>query len=97
MLVRADPGGLSLTFEGRTIAAREGDSVAAALLAAGIRSTRVTLRSGMPRGPYCMMGACFECVAVVDGVPNMQTCMTPVRDGMRVERQDGAPGVGDAA
>ena len=37
-----------------------------------------------------MMGACFECLAVVDGRPNVQTCMTPVRDGMRVRRQDGA-------
>ncbi|MDR3537869.1 MAG: (2Fe-2S)-binding protein [Acetobacteraceae bacterium] len=97
MLVRADPGSLTLTFEGRTIAAREGDSVASALLAAGVRSTRLTPRSGTPRGPYCMMGACFECLAVVDGAPNVQTCLTPVRDGMQVERQAGPRGVEDAA
>jgi hypothetical protein len=40
-----------------------------------------------------MMGACFDCLAVVDGRPSVQTCMTPVRDGMRIERQDGARGL----
>jgi predicted molibdopterin-dependent oxidoreductase YjgC len=90
MLVRADAGDLTLAFEGRSIPARAGDSVASALLAAGIRSTRSTPRTGASRGPFCMMGACFECLAVVDDVPNVQTCLTPVRDGMRVERQEGA-------
>jgi hypothetical protein len=60
------------------------------LLAAGILTTRTTAVSGAPRGPYCMMGACFDCLAVVDGVAGVQTCLTPVRDGMRIERQDGA-------
>ncbi len=77
MLVRTDSGTLTLTFDGRPIAARDGDSVASALLAAGIRSTRLTALSGSPRGPYCLMGACFECLAVVDGVPNVQTCLPP--------------------
>jgi predicted molibdopterin-dependent oxidoreductase YjgC len=90
MLVRTDAGDLTLAFDGRPIQARAGDTVASALLAAGIRSTRSTPRTGAPRGPYCMMGACFECLAVVDGVPNVQTCLTPARDGMRIERQDGA-------
>jgi D-hydroxyproline dehydrogenase subunit gamma len=90
MLVRDDGGGVTLTFDGRTIAAREGESVASALLAAGIRSTRTTQRTGAARGPYCMMGACFDCLAVIDGVPNRQACLTPVRAGMRVETQGGA-------
>jgi predicted molibdopterin-dependent oxidoreductase YjgC len=90
MLVRADAGTLTLTFEGQAVPAREGDSVASALLAVGIRSTRLTPRSGVARGPYCMMGACFECLAVVDGVANVQTCMIPARHGMTIERQDGA-------
>lgn len=97
MLVRTEAGSLTLTFEGRPVAARDGDSVASALLAAGIRSTRQTPRSGAGRGPYCMMGACFECLAVVDGVANVPTCLTPVRDGMRVERQDGARSMDGAA
>lgn len=91
MLVRAEAGDLTLTFDGRPVPAREGDTVAVALLASGIRSTRTTARSGAPRGPYCMMGACFECLAIVDGVPNVQTCLTSVRAGMRVERQERAP------
>ncbi|MBN8897696.1 MAG: (2Fe-2S)-binding protein [Rhodospirillales bacterium] len=97
MLARADPGPLRLTFDGRPIAAREGDSVASALLAAGIQVTRRTPRGGVARGPYCMMGACFECLAEVDGVSNVQTCMTPVRDGMVVASQDGARTLGGAA
>jgi hypothetical protein len=90
MLVRSGAADLTIWFDGAAIPARTGDSIAVALLAAGITTTRTTPVSGTPRGPYCMMGACFECLAVVDGRPNVQTCMTAVRDGMRIERQDGA-------
>jgi len=90
MLTRPDSGTLTLHFDGVPIRARPNDSVASALLAAGILTTRTTAVSGAPRGPYCMMGACFDCLAVVDGVAGVQTCLTPVRDGMRIERQDGA-------
>jgi len=93
MFTRPDNGWLTLHFEGRTITAREGDSVAAALLANGIHVTRRTPVSGASRGPFCMMGACFECLAVVDGRGSVQTCMTAVREGMRVDRQDGARGL----
>ena len=105
MLIRPDsparPDSVSLSdintvtiyFDNRAIAARPGDSVAASLLAGGITVTRQTPVTGAARGPYCMMGACFDCLAVVDGRPNVQTCMTPVRDGMRIERQDGARGL----
>jgi predicted molibdopterin-dependent oxidoreductase YjgC len=84
---------LTVYFAGRAIAARAGDSIAAALLADGITVTRHTPVSGAARGPYCMMGACFDCLAVVDGRPSVQTCMTEVRDGMRIDRQDGARGL----
>lgn len=94
MLVRAEPGALTLYFDRRPILARDGDTVAVALLAAGIRAVRTTPRRGRARGPYCMMGACFECLATVDGVSNVQTCLTPVRDGMQVETQQGAPSLG---
>jgi hypothetical protein len=90
MLVRIGTADLTIWFDGTAVPARLGDSVAVALLAAGMTATRTTPVSGAPRGPYCMMGACFECLAVVDGQPNVQTCMAPVRDGLRVERQDGA-------
>ena len=94
MLVRAGAADLTIWFDGTAVPARAGDSVAVALLAAGITTTRTTPVSGAPRGPFCMMGACFECLAVVDGRPNVQTCMTPVRDGMQVRRQDGARTIG---
>ncbi|WP_439577165.1 (2Fe-2S)-binding protein [Elioraea sp.] len=89
MLTRPDPGGVTILFEDAPIRAREGESVASALLAAGILAFRTTAVSGAPRGPFCMMGACFDCLAVVDGVGGVQTCLVPVREGMRVERQHG--------
>ncbi len=99
MLTRPDDdtlpktGLLTMYFDDRAITARAGDSVAAALLAGGVTVTRQTPVTGAARGPYCMMGACFDCLAVVDGRPSVQTCMTPVREGMRIERQDGARGL----
>jgi hypothetical protein len=86
-------GTITVHFEGRAIVARPGDSIATALLAGGIMVTRLTPVSGAARGPYCMMGACFDCLAVVDGRPSVQTCMTQVREGMRIDRQDGARGL----
>ena len=88
-----ETGTVTVYFDGRAITARAGDSVAAALLAGGVAVTRQSPVTGAVRGPYCMMGACFDCLAVVDGRPSVQTCMTPVRDGMRIERQDGARGL----
>jgi predicted molibdopterin-dependent oxidoreductase YjgC len=90
MLTRPPVSGVTIWWGETQIQARPGDSVAVALLAAGVNTTRTTAMSGAPRGPYCMMGACFECLAEVDGVANVQTCMTEVRDGMRIRRQDGA-------
>jgi predicted molibdopterin-dependent oxidoreductase YjgC len=85
-----------LTLDGRPVTAYEGESVAALLLAEGIIATRVT-RGGEPRGVYCGMGVCFDCLVVVDGVPNTRACVTWVRDGMTVERQAGfGPPRGDA-
>jgi len=77
-----------VTLDGRPVIAYEGESVAALLLAEGITATRVT-RGGEPRGVYCGMGVCFDCLVVVDGVPNTRACVTWVRDGMNVERQVG--------
>jgi hypothetical protein len=65
MLTRPPGGDLTIWFEGSAIPARAGDSVAVALLAAGILATWTTPLSGSPRGPFCLMGA--ECFAVVDG------------------------------
>jgi predicted molibdopterin-dependent oxidoreductase YjgC len=81
---------VTLTYDGRLIAARAGDSVAAALLANRVLACRETPVSGAPRAPFCLMGVCFDCLVVIDGVAGRQACMVPVREGMRVERQPGA-------
>lgn len=81
---------IGLQVDGRAIAARPGDSVAVALLNAGVRVFRETPVSGQPRAPLCLMGSCFECLVQIDGRPNQQACMVPVCDGMQVQLQHGA-------
>jgi NADH dehydrogenase/NADH:ubiquinone oxidoreductase subunit G len=76
--------------DGSPIPAIEGEPVAAALYAVGIRTTRLSRHSGEPRGPFCMIGRCTECAMTVDGKPNVRTCLLPVREGMRVETPEGA-------
>jgi predicted molibdopterin-dependent oxidoreductase YjgC len=94
-LFRADaetpPRSVTLQFEGRPLAAPEGVSVAAALLLGGAGPFRTTPVTSAPRAPFCMMGVCFDCLVEVDGAPNRQACLTPVREGMVIRRQDGAP------
>jgi len=81
---------VTLSFEGQAVAARAGDTVAAALLAAGHFAVRATPVSGAPRGPFCMMGACFECLVEIDGEANRQACMAEVAEGMTVRAMRGA-------
>lgn len=78
-----------INFDGREIEAVEGEPVAAALLAAGVRTFRKTVRTGESRGVYCGIGQCNDCVMEVNGVPNVRTCVTPVEDGMIVRTQVG--------
>src|SRR5437899_6909745 len=80
---------VAITVDGKTLGARAGDTVAAALLAAGIDHCRTTPVSGAPRAPYCLMGVCFDCLVTIDGVGSRQACLVPVRDGMAVETQQG--------
>ena len=88
-LAASDPRArlLTVTIDGKPFAARDGDTVAATLLAAGLADCRTTPVSGSARGPFCMMGVCFDCLVVIDGRPNQQSCMIPARDGMKIERQ----------
>lgn len=81
---------ISISLNGRNVPCRPGDSVAAACFAAGDDACRDTVVTGVPRGPFCMMGVCYDCLVVVDGRANQQACMTAVRDGMIVMRQQGA-------
>jgi len=80
---------VTFDFEGETVTAEAGDTVAAALLAHGIGHTRSAVVSGARRAPHCLIGACFECLVEIDGRPNRQACLTTVRAGMHVRRQDG--------
>ena len=75
--------------DGEAVQAQEGEMIAAALTAAGIRSFRKTPRNHKPRGIFCAIGRCTDCAMTVDGVPNVRTCITRVHDGMKVETQDG--------
>ena len=75
---------VTLHVDGKPVAARKGQSVAAALLAAGQRVLRHTRRAGKPRGVYCAMGVCFDCVVIIDGNAGVRACMTKVADGMQV-------------
>ena len=80
---------LTFTWNGREVQALETDTVASALLAAGERVFTIHPNSGEPRGGFCFVGRCSDCLVVVDGQPGVFACRTAVRDGMRVERQVG--------
>ena len=77
--------------------AYEGEPIAAALLAGGIRVFRHTHKKGEPRGVFCGIGRCTDCMMTVDGVPNVRTCVTPAREGMVIETQRGLGRWGDSA
>lgn len=82
------PAEFTFSFEGRPVSAREGQSVAAALLSAGERCLRID-ESGNPKGAVCGIGVCWECRCTIDGLADTRACMTPARPGMIVRRQQG--------
>jgi D-hydroxyproline dehydrogenase subunit gamma len=88
-----DPRGevLMISIDGVPVAAEADESIAAVLLRQTPVWSRSTPLSGGRRAPYCMMGVCFDCLAKVDGVSSIQTCLVPVRNGMRINRQRGRP------
>ncbi|WP_228973474.1 (2Fe-2S)-binding protein [Streptomyces sp. DH12] len=90
-LVRAEPREpYPFTFDGRELTALPGQSLAAALWAAGILSWRTTRRGGAPRGAFCGIGTCHDCLATVNGRPNQRACLVPVRPGDTVTTQEGS-------
>lgn len=74
-----------VTVNGAAVEAFEGETVATVLYAAGLTALRRSARSSEPRGVYCGMGVCFECLVTVDGAHAVRACLTPVRAGMRIE------------
>lgn len=91
----APAAALNFTFDGRAMTGRAGDTVAAALLANGVSTCRETPVSGAPRAPYCLMGVCFDCLVVIDGVGNRQGCLVPLAEGMTIETQHGRRQLGE--
>jgi D-hydroxyproline dehydrogenase subunit gamma len=82
-------GGIIIEIDGVPAVAEIGESVAAVLLRQPEPWSRLTPVTQTKRAPYCMMGVCFECLADVDGIASVQTCLKPVCDRMRVTRQIG--------
>lgn len=78
-----------ITVNGVVIKAVEGESIAAALAANGIMTHRLTPKLGEPRGIYCAIGRCTDCMMIVNGRPNVRTCITPVKEGMQINTQNG--------
>ena len=80
---------IALVVDGTKITAYEGEMIATALVAAGYKAFRYTSKKGEPRGVFCAIGRCTDCVMEVNGRPNVRTCVTPVEEGMRVNTQKG--------
>ncbi|MDD4526079.1 MAG: (2Fe-2S)-binding protein [Lachnospiraceae bacterium] len=80
---------VKFTYDGREVEGYEGEPIAAALKAQGVMIHRYTAKKHSPRGIFCAIGRCTDCVMVVDGEPNIRTCITPLREGMTVQTQYG--------
>jgi hypothetical protein len=73
-----------ITFNGKPVAHEDGQTIAAALIASGVRSWRTTRHSGRPRGVFCGIGVCFDCLVTVNGATSQRACLVVARDGDEV-------------
>lgn len=80
---------VEVTVDGKSMKAKKGEMIAAVLLANGIKIHRYTAKEHKPRGIFCGIGQCTDCVMTVNGNANVRTCITPVEDGMVIETQEG--------
>ncbi|MBT2457855.1 (2Fe-2S)-binding protein [Streptomyces sp. ISL-86] len=78
-----------LRFDGRELTAQTGQSIAAVLWGAGILAWRTTREGGAPRGAFCGIGSCYDCLVTVNGRPNQRACLVPARPGDTVTTQEG--------
>ncbi|HPB72115.1 MAG TPA: (2Fe-2S)-binding protein [Phycicoccus sp.] len=76
------------TVDGLPVAYAEGQTIAAALVASGRLAWRTTRGRGAPRGVFCGIGVCFDCLVTVDGTPGHRACLVLARPGMAVSTQD---------
>ena len=92
VIERGEP--IDLLVDGETIKAYAGETIAGALTAAGRKVFRHTSKTGAPRGLFCGIGICFDCLVTVEGLGQVRSCMVSVQPGMRVclfERDPSAP------
>lgn len=80
---------VTIIVNGKPMQAKKGEMILSALLSEGIIVNRYTTKRHEPRGLFCGIGQCTDCMMVVNGIPNVRTCITPVEDGMTVDVQDG--------
>lgn len=80
---------VTFSFDGKEMKGYEGESIAAALHAAGVMTHRYTAKQHKPRGVFCCIGRCTDCVMIVNGQPNVRTCIAPLEEGISVETQYG--------
>jgi D-hydroxyproline dehydrogenase subunit gamma len=78
------PATVTVFLDDEKLSVAAGESVAAALLTAGVTVFRAAPRHGSPSGPYCMIGNCYDCLVEIDGLPYRQACLTTVAEGMRI-------------
>jgi sarcosine oxidase subunit alpha len=76
---------VKLSVNGQEISAYKGETLLAALIAAGYKKLKKSPLNEEPRGALCGMGVCFECIVTVNGVPNIRSCMTEVENNMEIE------------
>ena len=80
---------VEFSYDGQTLSGYEGEPIAMALKAAGVAVHRYTKKEHEPRGLFCAIGRCTDCVMIVDGQTNVRTCVTPLREGMKILTQYG--------
>lgn len=80
---------VEFVFDGKKMRGYEGEPIATALMASEVKTLRYTVKSGSPRGVFCAIGRCTDCVMTVDGIPNVRTCITSLQAGMIVKTQKG--------
>lgn len=80
---------ITFTYNGKPMEGYEGEPIASALHAAGVMVHRYSKKENKPRGIFCAIGRCTDCVMIVDGKPNIRTCVTPLTEAMQVETQYG--------
>ena len=86
----------TITFDGQPLEVEAGQTIAAALIAGGRRTWRTTRAGGAPRGAFCGIGVCFDCLATVNGRPNVRACLVEARPGDAVSTQHATGHADDA-